>query len=190
MLIAIVEYDPRWPDAFRALALPLRAVLGNSVLRIDHIGSTAVRDLPAKDIIDIQVTVANLEEPLDMLLAPFGYTRYGEIISDHRPPLATGPDSDWEKRYFRPPPAMRAMHLHVRAAEHPNQRYPLLFRDYLRVHPRATGGYAALKRAIAHFHPGNMDIYSDIKDPACDIIIAAAEDWATASGWKLGPTDA
>jgi GrpB-like predicted nucleotidyltransferase (UPF0157 family) len=58
--IEIVPYDERWPDEFAGLAAPLRAALGTLALRIEHIGSTAVPGLAAKDLIDIQVTVATL----------------------------------------------------------------------------------------------------------------------------------
>ena len=56
-MITIVPYDASWPEAFDAVARPLRTVLGALALRIDHIGSTSVPGLAAKDIIDVQVTV-------------------------------------------------------------------------------------------------------------------------------------
>src|SRR6185437_2768817 len=57
IMIIIVPYDPTWPAEFGAVARPLRAALGSLALRIDHVGSTAVPGLAAKDKIDIQVTV-------------------------------------------------------------------------------------------------------------------------------------
>jgi GrpB-like predicted nucleotidyltransferase (UPF0157 family) len=47
------------------------------------------------------------------------------------------------------PPGTRRVNVHVRVAGWPNQRYALLFRDYLRVHPRAAAAYAGLRRALA-----------------------------------------
>ena len=81
------------------------------------------------------------------------------------------------------------MHLHVRALGQPNQRYPLLFRDYLRAHPATAEAYAELKRRLAEHMPDTMT-YADVKDPAVDLIALAAEDWAAAEGWRPGPTDA
>jgi|SRR5438477_4797080 len=55
--VEIRRYDERWPDEFREAALRLRGDLGALATRIDHIGSTSVRGLSSKDVIDVQVTV-------------------------------------------------------------------------------------------------------------------------------------
>ena len=60
--VVIVDYDPSWPDQFEQLAAALRRRLNDGVVSIDHIGSTAVPGLAAKDIIDLQVTVASLAD--------------------------------------------------------------------------------------------------------------------------------
>ena len=112
-------------------------------LRIDHIGSTSVPGLPAKDIIDVQVSVSQLDAALDAAFLSIGYTVFPGITSDHQPPDFVGPDSEWVKRYFRPPAGQRPTHMHVRILGRANQRYALLFRDYLRSHPAVAAGYAA-----------------------------------------------
>jgi GrpB-like predicted nucleotidyltransferase (UPF0157 family) len=186
-MITIVPYDTHWPEEFIALARPLRSVLGDLALRIDHIGSTSVPGLAAKDIIDVQVTVADLActPQLVTVLGTLGYTLAPEITMDHLPPLYQGPASDWEKRYFRAPAHLRPMHLHVRVLGRPNQRYPILFRDYLRAHPTASAAYALIKRNLSRRYPDDVNFYYDIKDPLCDIIIDAAEDWARTTGWQM-----
>lgn len=191
-MVEIVSYDERWPEEFMLIATALRDVLDDQALRIDHIGSTSVPGLPAKDIIDIQVTVASLE-PDDRLvaaLAGIGYTLRSEVTSDHQPPGAPGDAVDWAKRFFRPPVGQRRTNLHVRVAERANQRYALLFRDYLRAHPTAAAAYAEVKRCLAHYHPDDLEAYVTIKDPVCDIIMSAAEEWVASGGWRLGPSDA
>jgi GrpB-like predicted nucleotidyltransferase (UPF0157 family) len=60
-MVEIVEADPRWSREFQQIAADLRGVVGELSLRIDHIGSTSVPGLPAKDVIDIQITVADEE---------------------------------------------------------------------------------------------------------------------------------
>jgi GrpB-like predicted nucleotidyltransferase (UPF0157 family) len=112
-MITIVPYDASWPEEFVAVARPLRAVLGELALRIDHIGSTSVPGLAAKDIIDVQVTVADFTcmPQLVTALGSLGYTQVSEYTRDHLPPLYQGPDTDWEKRYFRPPANQRPTHL-------------------------------------------------------------------------------
>ena len=187
--VAIVEYDPTWPDQFERLAAALRRQLGGAAVSIDHIGSTAVPGLAAKDVIDLQVTVADLADA-DRLAPAFeqaGYTATPYRL-DHRP---AGDPSDpglWEKRLWQTPPgALRRVNVHVRVAGWPNQRYALLFRDYLRAHPRAAAAYARLKRGLAERLGDDLAAYTEVKDPACDLIVAAAEDWAAGGGVRHDP---
>jgi GrpB-like predicted nucleotidyltransferase (UPF0157 family) len=81
--IQIVEYNPAWPSEFTSEARLIRAMLGQLVLRIDHVGSTAIPGLGAKPIIDIQISVASLQPiaAFDDLLELIGYThiRVGEF---------------------------------------------------------------------------------------------------------------
>jgi GrpB-like predicted nucleotidyltransferase (UPF0157 family) len=189
--VEIVPYDARWPGEFAAIGATLRRALGGLAPRIDHIGSTSVPGLAAKDRIDVQLTVAEFESfaPVQAALESLGYTIVPGNTRDHRPPGWQGPDDQWEKRFFRPPPGQRPTNLHVRADGRANQRYPLLFRDYLRARPRSAAAYAELKRRLAD-HLRDLDTYPDVKDPACDLIAVAAEDWAAVCGWDLGPSDA
>jgi len=182
----IVPYQPNWPAEFQVIAAVQRQALGGLAVRIDHIGSTAVPGLPAKDVIDVQVSVAALDEPavaaISAALGAIGYSRAEGLARDHRPPNASGPDEDWTKLFFRPPPSQRRTHTHVRVVGRPNQRYPLLFRDYLRAHPATAAAYAELKRRLA---AGLADpqSYPDVKDPAVDLIYLAAEEWAVGGNW-------
>ena len=180
--VVIVDYDPTWPDQFEQLAAGLRRHLGDGVLGIDHIGSTAVPGLAAKDVIDLQVTVASLADA--DRLAP-AFERAGYVLTpyrqDHRPAGDQSDPGSWGKRLWQSPPgAGRRVNAHVRVAGWPNQRYALLFRDYLRAHPGAAGAYARLKLGLAEHLGDDLRAYTELKDPACDLIVAAAEDWASA----------
>jgi GrpB-like predicted nucleotidyltransferase (UPF0157 family) len=187
--VEIVPYKSSWPEEFQAIATTLRQGLGDLALRIDHIGSTSVPGLAAKDIIDIQITVAALDHKLLTAMQALGYNLPEGIWRDHRPARMRGPETDWEKWYFNPPAGQRRRHIHVRVSGRPNQRYPLLFRDYLRTHPATAESYAELKRRLAD---GLVDpfTYPDVKDPAVDLIYLAAEEWAAATGWQMGLSDA
>lgn len=191
MPIEIVEYRASWPAAFAVIAADLRSVLGASARRIDHIGSTAVPGLAAKDKIDVQVTVsseADLERVLGALVAA-GYRSWPEGSEDHIPPGGSTQPGQWLKRLAINRSEERAANVHIRAEGAANQRYPLLFRDYLRTHGSSALAYGALKRGLAAILD-DIGTYADIKDPACDLIALAAEDWAIANGWEPSPTDA
>ena len=185
--IVITDYDPTWPDRFQGIGKSLRNQLGAEALRIDHIGSTAVPGLAAKDLIDVQVTVGQLADAdrwPDQLLA--GVARRPEIAADHIPAGAPADGRQWTKRYW----SADDVHVHVREQGRLNQRYALLFRDYLRADVVAAGAYGQVKRALAHAAPDDWDTYYAVKDPACDLVIAAAEHWAVRSGWTPPVSDA
>ena len=188
-MITIVPYQSTWQNEFLRLGGILRQTLGDLALRIDHIGSTSVPGLAAKDRIDIQVTVENLYPAVEHALNRAGYTRIEHFTQDHLPTGIVGQPSDWIKWVFKPPAAQRPTNLHVRLAGRANQRYALLFRDYLRAHPASAQAYAQVKNALAKYHMHDEDAYYDIKDPVCDLIIGGAELWAAAIGWEAGPTD-
>ncbi len=183
MPITILPYQPTWPTEFQTLAVPLRAALGPLALRIDHIGSTSVPDLPAKDVIDIQVTASALDPAIDHALSQLGYQRRPHITRDHLPPGLIDNPADWTKWFFNGPADHRPINLHVRPVGRPNQRYPLLFRDYLRAHPQAAQTYAQIKQALARLHPDDPEAYYDIKDPVCDLIMLAANQRANETRW-------
>jgi GrpB-like predicted nucleotidyltransferase (UPF0157 family) len=190
--VTLVPYDERWPREFRRRAAAIRAALGDRALRIDHIGSTAVPGLTSKDVIDVQLTVASLAvEPLLEALGPLGYECLAPAGRDHVPPGVNSERSDWRKVFFLLPSSDRRVHLHARVAGAANQRYALLFRDYLRRHSAATAAYANFKRGLAELDPPLEPArYAELKDPACDLVIVAAEAWAARSGWVPGPSDA
>jgi GrpB-like predicted nucleotidyltransferase (UPF0157 family) len=188
-MIEIIPYQERWSAEFQAIATLLREALGQLALRIDHIGSTSVPGLAAKDIIDLQVTVAALDEQVTQAMIEPGYRKPEGIWRDHQTPRFSGPQTEWEKLYFIEPAGQQRTNVHVRVQGRANQRYALLFRDYLRAHPATADAYAELKRRLAA-HLADSQIYPYVKDPAVDLIYLAAEEWAAATNWQPAPSDA
>lgn len=188
-MITIVPYRVAWPEEFSQLGAVLRQALGGLAVRIDHIGSTSVPGLAAKDILDVQITVQDLDHSIERRMKRAGFERLEGIWRDHVPPGAPATESEWTKWMFRPASAQRPANIHVRLAGRLNQRYPLLFRDYLRTHPSAAEAYAQVKRALAKYHADDQDAYYDVKDPVCDIIMCSAEEWGAATHWEEGPSD-
>lgn len=169
----LVPYDPVWPRRFADLRAAILGDLGAEVLGIDHIGSTSVPGLASKDVIDIQVTVADLVH-VDAWPDVIGTFARRDNLADHVPPGGTqGPD--WEKRYWtsREPRS----HMHVRVAGAANHRYALLFRDYPRANREAADAYERLKFGLARVCADTAE-YADLKDSGCDLVIQAAERWS------------
>src|SRR5262245_3959012 len=124
-MVEIVEYQESWPTEFQAIGGELRRGLRHA-LRIDHIGSTAVPGLAAKDIIDVQITVASLTGPISSELVALGYAAAEGINRDHVPPKSEAPMHEWDKLFFRPPSGQRRTNTHVRVENAANSLYPLL----------------------------------------------------------------
>ena len=185
-MIEIEPYNPEWPNEFETIRAALAEVLGELAVQIDHIGSTSVPGLGAKDIIDVQVTVEALGPEIERRMTAAGYPYRADITCDHLP---CGEDDDprlWEKFYFTQPPGRRPAHIHVRVQGCPNQVYPLLFRDYLRNHPDSAATVERIKRALAKYHADDKEVYYDIKDPVYDLIWDAAKEWARRTNWQAG----
>ena len=87
-MVEIVPYKSKWPTEFQEIALILRQGLGDLALRIDHIGSTSVPGLAAKDVIDIQITVAALDQEVLSAIRALGYSQPEGLWRDHRPARA------------------------------------------------------------------------------------------------------
>ena len=186
-MIVIEDYKPAWPAEFQTIRGDLARILSHRVLRIDHIGSTAVPDLAAKDVIDIQVTVTALTPDLPDLLVAAGYRWKPHITHDHVPEGAPAAAHLWAKWFFNGPADRRSTNVHLRVHGNPNQQYPLLFRDYLRTHPRSAQSVALIKRQLAKHHADDEATYYDIKDPVYDLIWDAATGWARQTGWQPQP---
>ncbi len=181
--VVIVEHRAAWRDEFEAIASELRGLLGAEALCVDHIGSTAVPALAAKDIIDVQVTVSRLDGGIAKRFIAAGFTTPAHVVRhDHVPPGFDAAADDWRKLFFMQRPGTRRSNIHVRQAGKPNQRYALLVRDYLRADPLAAQAYGELKRRLAAAL-ADPDDYPDVKDPVSDILHLAAERWARATGW-------
>ena len=182
--VIITPYDERWPAEFIQLARPMRELLGSSALRIDHIGSTAVPGLAAKDVIDVQVTLADLDrgEEVTGRLRAAGFRQGTEVVYDEFRTMAAT-DPQLHKLYMREPEGCRRAHIHVRELGRFNQQYPLLFRDYLRASEAVRVEYEIIKRRAAQLFPESIDGYLYLKDPVFHIIYEAACLWARSVEW-------
>ncbi|MGH9028253.1 MAG: GrpB family protein [Acidimicrobiales bacterium] len=183
--VVIVEYRSDWPGRAAELILALEEALAGHLDRIDHIGSTAIPGMAAKDLLDLQVGVSDLADAdarFDLLLAALGFRR-SEYESDHVPAGRADDPENWSKwLYQRQGHPQGDVNLHVRRTGAPNHRLALLFRDWFRAHPAAVPAYSAFKVVLARTVP-DLGGYTETKDPVVDLVIAAAEEWAERTSW-------
>lgn len=144
----LVPADPSWPAQAARILARLGTTCGHRAVRIDHIGSTAVAGLDARDVIDVQITVESLavadELAGDLLRA--GYPRVAGVTADRD---YAGANVLAPKRFHASADPGRPTHIHLRAAGEPAQRFALLFVDWLKANPAARADYLAVKRAGA-----------------------------------------
>jgi GrpB-like predicted nucleotidyltransferase (UPF0157 family) len=83
--LIIVDYDPQWPDLFAELRATVAEALGDLVVTVEHVGSTAVPGLAAKPIIDMDVVVPSVADIPEAIrrLAILGYVHRGDIGIRH-----------------------------------------------------------------------------------------------------------
>ena len=191
--IDVIAYQPRWAEEGLDHAEAVAAALGSVALRVDHVGSTAVPGLAAKDVIDIQALVLRLDDPgIVAALTGAGYTHMADNTGDPPNPdtaPALGED-DWRKLYFREAPGGRRVHVHVRRNGAAGARNTLLLRDYLRDDPAARRDYGDFKQALAGQTREDRDAYQAIKQPFIRCAQRAAETWADRTRWAPGAPDA
>lgn len=166
--VRIADHDPEWPRRFARWHERLTAALGEVALRVEHVGSTSVPGLPAKPVLDLQVSVARLVDE-DAYVPPL--ERCGLQLRSR----------DDLHRFFRPfPDRPREVHVHVCAAGSAWERDHLLFRDYLRATPHACQAYAAVKREAAARWADDRLAYTDAKSGVILRLMEDARRWARA----------
>ncbi|BBY00611.1 dephospho-CoA kinase [Mycobacterium seoulense] len=193
--VRLVAPDPTWPDQARRIVNRLQTACGHRALRVDHIGSTAVPDLPAKDVIDMQITVESLavaDELAGPLLAA-GYPRWEHINEDTaRADARSTVDrfdhqddaSLWQKRIHASSDPGRPTNVHIRVDGWPGQQFALLFVDWLRSDADARADYLAVKREAERAAGGDISAYVAVKEPWYRDAYQRAWAWADSTGWR------
>ncbi len=155
MPVYLVDFDPAWPQMFESEASDIRSALGNAVLAVEHIGSTAMPGMRAKPVIDIMVLIEDIAAALTCieLLEPLDYHYYPYAL-DRTP----------ERRWFcKPGLENRTHHLHLVEAGTEFHREHVLFRDYLIRDGDVAAEYLALKESLAVRFPADREAYTEGK---------------------------
>ena len=152
--IEVVDYRPEWDTMFKVESKKIKKILGKNCVGVYHIGSTSVKDLPAKPIIDIMPVVKDISlvDAHNGEFEALGYECRGEFGIPGRRFFAKGGDN-------------RTHHIHI--FEQSNQtdiQRHIAVRDYLNAHSDTAAKYAALKKKLAAEFPFDNDGYCDGKE--------------------------
>jgi dephospho-CoA kinase len=176
----LVAPDDSWPQQAQRVITRVGYVAAGRALRIDHIGSTSVPGLDAKDVLDVQVVVADLTVATRLAedLSAVGLVRLAGRWWDN---ARDGTIRD--KAYAANADPAQAVNCHIRPVDSPFWRDTLLLRDWLRAHPAGVREYAELKHRLAAQQWESIDAYATAKTPFVHSALDRAQQWALRSGW-------
>lgn len=151
--IEVVDYRPEWDTMFKVESKKIKKILGKNCVGVYHIGSTSVKGLPAKPIIDIMPVVKDISlvDAHNGEFEALGYECRGEFGIPGRRFFAKGGDN-------------RTHHIHI--FEQSNQtdiQRHIAVRDYLNAHSDTAAEYAALKKKLAAEFPLTMMVTATVK---------------------------
>lgn len=167
MNLIVTKYNENWNRMFEDEAQKIKAIFGDELIEIHHIGSTSVSGLQAKPIIDMMPVVKDITriDSFNEQMKEIGYECMGEFGMEGR-------------RYFRKGGDHRTHHVHAFQMDNIEdiQRH-LAVRDFLRTHPEAASQYGSLKERLARQYPDDIEAYMDGKDSFVKNLEKKAIDW-------------
>lgn len=163
--VTLVDYNPNWLKKFEYEKTSIINAIGDQILHIEHIGSTAIIGLKAKPIIDIMVGIHHLEQvsPLVQPLQDIGYEYVPKIEFKDRKFFRKG---QW---------GQGTCHLHICEYDSSEWREKILFRNYLRNHPEFAEEYALLKTNLASEYAFDRHTYTKNKEPFIRTVLQKAK---------------
>lgn len=168
--VEVVPHNPKWRDIFDVESKSIAGALGENVVNVHHIGSTAIQGIYAKPIIDLLVEVKDIVkvDGQSSSMESLGYEVMGEFGIPGR-------------RYFRKDnhEGVRTHHIHTFKVSSEQVKRHLAFRDYMIAHPEDAQKYSELKCRLARKYPTNIDEYMDGKDGFIKEIDVKALQWRT-----------
>lgn len=159
--IVIVPYDPIWPVQFAELSAALAETLGSLALHIEHVGSTSVPGLAAKNLY-IDLIIADRSSLPNIITAQqeLGYEHEGDLgiagreafnrITSDVPRSGSG--REWPEH-----------HLYVCSEDNREYGRHVTFRDYLRRNPDSVSRYCELKHRLVKEFRFDRAGYSEVK---------------------------
>ncbi len=154
--VVVLPYDEYWAQAFELIKSEIQEALGSLALRIEHVGSTSVRGLSAKPIIDIDVVIKDYSvfDAVVAALKEIGYHHEGDLGIAAREVFKYDGKEHLQKH-----------HLYVCPQDSAEFRRHVAFRNYLRSDPAAVREYSRIKEEGAALYPDDMEKYIQHKSP-------------------------
>ncbi len=172
--IEVIPSQKIWLKQFEQEKSLLEKIFTKQIIAIHHIGSTAIKNIKAKPVIDILLVVKKIQiiDNYNQVMTKNGYECLGE-------------NGLLGRRFFSKGGDNRSHHLHVFQDGNPEILRHLLFRDFMNSHVEAAEAYSQLKIELANKFPEDAESYSAGKDEFIKNIDRQAEAWYAAGSKQL-----
>lgn len=151
--VKLLPYDDTWEKEFLIVKEQIQCIWAYNVLDIQHFGSTAIRGIPAKPILDVAVVLKSFARMDVAAMKRIGYDYCGP----------QNPDNDRCLYVLRGDNQISLRHIHCYEPGNEDFLYCIGFRDYLNCHPEVAAKYAELKLKLAEQYPDDRSAYTDGK---------------------------
>lgn len=159
--VIVLPYDAQWKADFEQIKQEIEHAVGDLIITVEHVGSTAVEGLSAKPCIDIDVVIRDYSvfDDVAARLGAVGYIHEGNLGIPDR-----------EAFKYTDKPHLQTHHLYVCPQQSKELHRHITFRDFLRKTPDAVRQYGAVKEQAARLFPDDMDRYIACKSPCIEAL--------------------
>ena len=157
--VVVVAYDKAWESDFEAIKNEIEAVIGETIIGIEHVGSTSVKGMSAKPCIDIEVIIKDYSvfDEIVERLETIGYIHEGDLGIKDR-----------EAFKYSDKPHLARHHLYVCPQYSEELHRHITFRNFLRHYAEAFKKYSSVKEKAAELFPDDIDKYMAYKSPCIE----------------------
>ena len=161
--VVVLPYDNSWKTDFEKIKYEIENAIGDVIIGIEHVGSTAVEGMSAKPCIDIDVIIRDYSvfDDIAKKLETIGYIHEGDLGIKDR-----------EAFRYTDKPHLQNHHLYVCPQYSAELHRHIIFRDFLRSNPEAVKKYSAVKEQASELFPDNIDKYIEYKSPCISELYA------------------
>jgi len=163
--VKLANAHNEWARLFNKEKQLLLDTFGDRIIDIEHVGSTAIQEVPAKPLIDMNVAITSLDDGyIKEFVAPLEKLGYHYM---HKYP---------ERHFFaKGPEAKRTHHLNLVELNSNQWNNSMMFRDYMRRNKQAREEYVALKVKLANQYAEDRASYTKEKEDFIQKIIQLAK---------------
>lgn len=163
----IEEYNPEWKEWFNQLRRYFEEQLNVLITRIEHVGSTAIPNMVAKPIVDMDIVIKEgCFNEIKVKLEEIGYIHQGDLGIEEREAFKLLND---ELKQSLPP-----HHLYVCKQDSEELKRHIIFRDFLRKNPKEATNFSIMKRELYKKFSNDKDAYIEAKDSMVKKILKKA----------------